>query len=134
VTPLPSSHAPRVLLVNDDVSVSDMFCRSLRLDGFEVWGALSVREGVVLAEKHRPHTVIVDLRMPLPSAVDVARTLRALDGLAHVPIAVVTSDYYLSDEQAERLRALGATVRFKPLWLNELVEVARELVHASVAL
>jgi DNA-binding response OmpR family regulator len=123
-----------VLLINDDVSVSDMFCRALRLDGFEVWGGLSAREGLGLAEKHRPHAVIVDLRMPLGSVLDVLRSVRQLAGLAHTPVALVTGDYYVNDEQAERLRALGATLRFKPLWLGELVDVARELVHASVAL
>ena len=68
-----SGAAPRVLLINDDVSVSDMFCRSLRLDGFEVWGALSAGEGLALAAKHRPQAVILDLRMPLGSVLDVVK-------------------------------------------------------------
>lgn len=133
--PFPASNSgPRVLLVNDDVSVSDMFCRALRLEGFEVWGGLSAREGLALAEKHRPHAVIVDLRMPLGSGIDILREIRRLPGLAHTPAALVTSDYYVEDEQADVLRSLGATLHYKPLWLGELVNVARELVHAAVAL
>jgi len=129
-----SSAAPRVLLVNDDVSVSDMFSRTLRLEGFEVWGALSVTEGLTLAQRHRPHAVLLDLRMPLTRLTVLVRDLRDLPGLAHVPVALVSGDLYVSDEQAEVLRSLGAVVHFRPMWLGELVGVARELVHAAVAL
>jgi len=121
-------------MVNDDVAVSDMFCRTLRLEGFEVWGGLSAREGMDLADKHRPHAVIVDLRMPLESGINVLRNLRRVPGLAHTPVALVTGDYYVSDAQADVLRSLGATLHYKPLWLGELVNVARELVHAAVIL
>lgn len=133
--PFPASNSgPRVLLVNDDVSVSDMFSRTLRLEGFEVWGGLSAREGLILADRHRPHAIVVDLRMPLDSGIDLIRSVRRLSGLAHTPVALVTGDYYVNDGQADVLRSLGATLHYKPLWLGELVNVARELVHAAVAL
>ncbi len=121
-------------MVNDDVSVSDMFCRTLRLEGFEVWGGLSASEGLALADKHRPHAIIVDLRMPLASGIEVLRSIRRLPGFTHTPVALVTGDYYVNDEQADVLRSLGATLHYKPLWLGELVNVARELVHAAVTL
>jgi DNA-binding response OmpR family regulator len=124
----------RVLIVNDDVSVSDMFCRTLRLEGFEVWGGFSAKEGLSLADKHRPHAIIIDLRMPLASGIAVVASLRGLSGHAQTPIALVTGDYYVSGEQADVLRSLGATLHYKPLWLGELVSVARELVHATVTL
>jgi hypothetical protein len=34
------------------------------------------------------------------------------------PVAIVTGDY-LVDESMMALRALGATIRFKPLWLDD---------------
>ena len=37
--------AARVLIVDDDVSVTDTFSRMLRLEGYEVWAALSADEG-----------------------------------------------------------------------------------------
>lgn len=123
-----------MLLVNDDGSVNDMFCRTLRLEGFEVWGALSAGEGLALADKHRPHAVVMDLRVPLDCVLDVLRQLRQQTGLTHIPVALITGDYHVNDEQAEKVRSLGATLRFKPVWLAELAGVARELVHASVTL
>jgi hypothetical protein len=43
-------------------------------------------------------------------------------------VAIVTGDYYLDDAQAAEIQSLGAQLRFKPLWLEELVTLARELL------
>jgi len=124
--------APRVLIVDDDVSVTDLFSRMLRLEGYEVWAAHSADEGLSLARIHRPHAVILDLRMPLTSGLQVLRSIRAITGLAQTPVAIVTGDYYLAETQAEEIKALGAELRYKPLWLDELVTLARELLTVPV--
>lgn len=104
----------------------------LRLEGFEVWAANSADEGLALAQTHRPHAVILDLRMPLTSGLQVLRALRAIPGLQHTPVTIVTGDYYLDEPLASEIRALGSEVRFKPLWLDELVTLARDMIHIPV--
>jgi len=104
----------------------------LRLEGFEVWAAHSADEGLALAQTHRPHAVILDLRMPLTSGLQVLRSLRAIPGLQQTPVAIVTGDYYLAETQANEIRTLGAEVRFKPLWLDELVSLARDMLQIPV--
>ena len=44
----------------------------------------------------------------------------------------MTGDYYLDEEQAAEIKALGAELRYKPLWLEELVTLARELLNTPV--
>ena len=127
-SPQGSDVAARVLIVDDDVSVTDTFSRMLRLEGYEVWAALSADEGLKLAQAHNPHAVILDLRMPLTSGLQVLRALRAIPALTTTPVAIVTGDYYLDDGQAAEIHALGAQLRYKPLWLEELVTLARELL------
>lgn len=123
-----------MLIVSDDPSVSDMFCRTLRLEGCDVWIAFSTTEGLLLAERHRPHVIVSDLRMPLASGFAFLRAIRRQPGLSHTPVALVTSDRCIAEEHVEAGRALGATVHFRPVWLSELVTIARELVHVAVAL
>ena len=123
---------PRMLIVDDDVSVTDTFSRMLRLEGYEVWAALSADEGLTLAQTHRPHAVILDLRMPLTSGLQFLRAIRAIPGLTNTPVAIVTGDYYLDDAQSNEIRDLGAELRYKPLWLEELVTLARELLNSPV--
>ena len=123
-----SGSAGRVLIVDDDVSVTDTFSRMLRLEGYEVWAALSADEGLTLAQTHRPNAVILDLRMPLTSGLQFLRAIRAIPGLTNTPVAIVTGDYYLDDAQSSEIRSLGAELRYKPLWLEELVTLARDLL------
>src|SRR5262245_52713087 len=133
VSPREASAAnARVLIVDDDVAVTELFARMLRLEGFEVWAAHSADEGLALAQTHRPHAVILDLRMPLTSGVQVLRALRGVPGMRHTPVTIVTGDYYLSESQTSEIQSLGGEVRFKPLWLDELVALARDMLHAPV--
>jgi CheY-like chemotaxis protein len=104
----------------------------LRLEGYEVWAALSADEGLNLAQTHKPHAIILDLRMPLTSGLQVLRALRAIPGLTNTPVAIVTGDYYLDDAQAAEIHGLGAQLRYKPLWLEELVTLARELLNVGL--
>src|SRR3954462_6141533 len=127
-----ASSASRILIVDDDVSVTDTFSRMLRLEGYEVWAALSADEGLGLAQTHRPNAVILDLRMPLTSGLQFRRATRAIPGLTNTPVAIVTGDYYLDDAQSNEIRELGAELRYKPLWLEELVTLARELLKLPV--
>ena len=124
--------AARILIVDDDTSVTDTFSRILRLEGYEVWAALSADGGLSLARAHRPHAVILDLRMPLTNGLRFLRAVRAISGLTTTPVAIVTGDYHLDEAQAAEIRALGAELRYKPLWLEELVTLARELLALPV--
>lgn len=104
----------------------------LRLEGYEVWAALSADEGLRLAQTHRPHAVILDLHMPLTSGLQFLRAIRAIPSLTSTPVAIVTGDYYLDEAQAAEILSLGAELRYKPLWLEELVTLARDLLSTPV--
>jgi len=58
------------------------------------------------------------------------RQLRAKDELGKMPVAIVTGDYFLDDAVSKELKGLGAEVRFKPLWLEDLLALARNLLKA----
>jgi DNA-binding response OmpR family regulator len=129
--PTPTSSATRtILIIDDDRSVTETFARMLTLEGFRVATALSAEEGVEAASTVQPDAIILDLRMPILSGLQVLRVLRARDGLAEIPVAIVTGDYFLDEGTSAELRALGAAVCFKPLWLEDLVALARTLLAA----
>ena len=48
--------------------------------------------------------------------------------LVDVPVAIVTGDYFLSEPIQHELKSLGASIRFKPLWLEDLIALARTLI------
>ena len=116
-----------ILIVDDDRSVADTFSRLLTLEGYEVTTALDPAVGLELAESIRPGAIILDLRMPLISGIQFLRAVRARPSLAHIPIAIVTGDFFLSDDLMAEVGTLGAELRFKPMWVEDLVELARTL-------
>jgi CheY-like chemotaxis protein len=120
-----------ILVVDDDLSVTEAFSKMLRLEGYQVWAASSPDEGLILAREHLPHAVLLDFQMPWASGLQVLQALRNTPGLQSTPVAIVTGDYFIDDAQSAELRALGAEIRYKPLWLEELVALARELLAAS---
>ena len=38
----------------------------------------------------------------------------------------------IAESQIAEIQSLGADVRFKPLWLDELVTLARDMLHTPV--
>lgn len=124
----PAAPSRKVLIVDDDQAVTDTFTRMLRLEGFQVASALTAEAGLALADEIRPDAIILDLRMPILSGLQFLRIIRSRPHQLEVPVAIVTGDYFLGEETASELRSLGASVRFKPLWLEDLVALARTLL------
>jgi DNA-binding response OmpR family regulator len=125
--PVPAS----ILIVDDDEGVTQTFARMLRLEGYQVRTALSAESGVRVAAESQPDAIILDLRMPLIDGLGFLRRLRALDESRRTPVAIVTGDYFLEDKVSSEMRELGAELRFKPMWLDDLVGLARNLLGAT---
>jgi len=119
---------PRLLIVDDDDVTSKTFARILTLEGFDVRTATSAESGLREIETLRPDAVILDLRMPYINGLGLLYRLRAVDPGRQMPVAIVTGDQCLDDSVIRELRELGAEIRFKPLWVEDLVDVARSLV------
>ena len=127
-SPTTHSATKTILIVDDDRSVADTFARMLKLEGFEVATAINAEAGLELADNVRPSAIILDMRMPITNGLQFLRLLRAKPHLVEVPVAIVTGDYFLSDPIQHELKTLGASIRFKPLWLEDLIALAKTLV------
>jgi two-component system, OmpR family, response regulator MprA len=120
-----------ILIVDDDEGVTQTFARMLKLEGFEVRTAMNAETGLVQAQEARPDAIILDLRMPLVDGLGFLRRLRAQDEQRQTPVAIVTGDYFLDDNVSAEIRQLGAELKFKPLWLEDLVGLARTLLKVT---
>jgi two-component system response regulator PrrA len=125
---LTESAIKTILIVDDDRSVADTFARMLKLEGFEVATAINAEAGLELADSVRPSAIILDMRMPITNGLQFLRMVRSKPHLVEVPVAIVTGDYFLSDPIQQELKSLGASIRFKPLWLEDLIALAKTLV------
>jgi DNA-binding response OmpR family regulator len=119
---------PRLLIVDDDDAPSPTFPRILPLEGFDVRTAASAESGLRELENCRPDAVILDLRMPYINGLGLLYRMRACEPGRELPVAIVTGDQCIDDAVMNELRDLGAEVKFKPLWIEDLVDVARSLI------
>ena len=123
----------KVLIIDDDEAVTQTFARMLRLEGHEVRTANNAEMGLLEADTLHPDAIIVDLRMPLINGLGFLYRLRARHAYQTTPVAIVTGDYCLDESIARELTELGAQLHYKPLWLEDLVELAKSLLAAEPA-
>jgi len=125
-----AADTPRLLIVDDDVSTTETFAQILTLEGYDVRTAATAESGLREIESGHPDAIILDLRMPFINGLGMLYRLRAGESHRQTPVVIVTGDQCLEDSVIDELRGLGAEIRFKPLWLEDLVDVARSLVQA----
>ena len=123
--------AASILIVDDDEGVVVTFARMLRQEGYDVRVASTAEEALREAEEYHPDAIILDLRMPVMDGLEFLRRLRASDRQRHTPVAVVTGDYFLDDTMFAELQQLGVKLKFKPLWLDDLTGLARDLLKVT---
>ena len=122
---------PRILIVDDDETVLQTFAKALSLEGYDVRIAASPLVGLQAVEETTPDAILLDLRMPFVNGVGFLYRLRALSGHRHTPVAIITGDSCIDDPAMVELEELHAEVRFKPMWIDEVVTLTRELLAKS---
>ena len=102
--------------------------RMLELQGHAVTRAETAIDGLAVATGSPPDAVILDMRMPVMGGLDFIRRLRSDARLERLPVGIVTGDYFLDEQVTSELTALGATIRYKPLWMDDLALLTRALL------
>lgn len=115
---LESSQRPvRLLIVDDDTQICQMFSRYLSLKGYEVRSVNRGEEALALATVFQPQVVLLDLLMAGMSGVD---TLKRLKQLTPPPKVIMLSGAN-TDDVAHGAIQLGADAFVtKPVKLPEL--------------
>jgi two-component system, chemotaxis family, chemotaxis protein CheY len=83
----------KILIVEDDQFISEMYARALRSAGYKVDFALNGREGIQKARKAAYDLVLLDIMMPELTGMEVLQNLRGPDGrgLERTKIVILTN-------------------------------------------
>jgi CheY-like chemotaxis protein len=82
----------RILLVDDSLLSRKLASAALVGGGFDVLEAENGEEALDVALSERLDLILLDLGLPGISGYDVARHLRAVPDMQHIPIIAVTGD------------------------------------------
>jgi CheY-like chemotaxis protein len=122
-------HSPQVLVVDDEPSIRLMFAAALGGYGFEVVTAGRVAEGMAVLHRQAVDAVILDVRMPGASGLQLLEYIRFNPEWRHLPVLIVTGST-LSEQEEVTVATLGAYVFYKPESHLLIVEHLTRLVSA----
>ena len=66
----------RILVVDDESSISELISTSLRFVGFDVRTAANGAQALVMAEEFKPHAMVLDVMLPDLDGFEVCRAIR----------------------------------------------------------
>lgn len=99
----------KVVSIEDDESMIDLFRIILRTRGFEVFGATSGPEGLELIANTKPDVVLLDIMMPGMDGWEVYQRMKADDYMLTIPVIVVTAKAQPIDKLlAEKIAKVNA--------------------------
>ena len=118
----------RVVVVDDESSLSDLLSMALRYEGWDVRAAADGHSALSVIREFQPDVVVLDIMLPDIDGLQVLGRMRA-DG-RDTPVLFLTAKDALDDRIAG-LTAGGDDYVTKPFSLEELVARLRGLIRRS---
>lgn len=117
----------RILVVEDQDDNRRILRDLLTSAGYEMVEAVTGKEGVAMAEAHRPDLILMDIQLPEIDGYEATRRIKADPALQPIPIIAVTS-YALSGDDATAYEAGCNDYVTKPFSPRQLLAKIRELL------
>jgi two-component system, OmpR family, phosphate regulon response regulator PhoB len=110
----------KILIVEDDPDIQELLHFNLEKAGYQTFRAEIGEQGFLLAQKHSPDLVLLDLLLPGMDGLEVCRRMKRDPALQHIPIIMVTA----KGEEMDRVVGLelGADdYVVKPFSIREII-------------
>lgn len=118
----------RILIIDDEIKLTRSIAFALRQSGYECLESHNGRAGYELAQKEAPDLILLDVRMPGHSGLDILRSLR--QDLPSVPVIMMSA--LDATQDAVKAVKLGAVDYLsKPLDMDDLIQVIENTTSQS---
>jgi len=103
-----SDEAPktRILIVDDNPTLLDMYKERLEAGGYEVKTGLNGQQGLALAVEYLPQCILLDIMMPNVNGFDVLENIRNTTETKDIPVIMLTA--LVQESNKEKGLAEGA--------------------------
>lgn len=121
----------KILLVEDDNNLREIYEARLMAEGYEIVSARDGEEALAVAMKEKPDLVISDVMMPKISGFDMLDILRTTEETKNVKIIMMTALSQAEDkERAEKLGADRYLVKSQ-VTLEDVAKVAKDVLEGG---
>jgi two-component system chemotaxis response regulator CheY len=121
----------KLLVVEDNASVREMFAIALSEAGFSVITAEDGYAGLDRARRERPDLILTDLEMPNLDGIQMIQRLRQEPELQRIPVLVLSAVHRGMLTQA--IAAGACEVMQKPVQLMSLIKIVKQILGAPSA-
>jgi len=126
-----SNAQPKILIVDDDRELRDIYVQKFRASGFEVLSARDGQEGFDLAQKVKPDVILTGIIMPRLTGFEMMKQLRGQPATSTVPFVIFSHRGLEEDRRlAEEMGAAAFLVQGR-VTPNEIVATAQRLVSGE---
>ncbi len=122
---------PKVLLVEDEKMLSDMYVSKFSKEGFSIVTAADGAEGLATARKAHPVLILLDIIIPKLDGFAVLKELKASPDTKNIPVILLTN--LGQEEDVKKGRDLGANdyVVKSDVTPAEVVNKVKSLLHKT---
>ena len=117
-----------ILVVDDDITLMEMYVERLKMDGAIILQAKDGEEALARVAEGKPDCILLDIMMPKIDGLTVLKKLKADSATAKIPVIVLTA---LADDQKKKeatdLGAADYFVKSDMLPADVLTKISRIL-------
>ncbi len=118
----------RILVVDDERSITDTLCQILRWAGYQCRPAYCATEALAMLEEFTPALVITDVMMPEMNGIELAKTIHGKH--PHCVILIFSGNAATQDLlESARAEGYSFNVLAKPLHPRDLLAKVATLVQ-----
>lgn len=119
----------KIMLVEDDKSLREIYGVRLLAEGYDIVSAGDGEEALAMAIKERPQLIISDVMMPKVSGYDMLDILRSTTETKNIRVIMMTA--LSSEEQRARAESLGADRYLvkSQVGIEDVVRVVHEVLE-----
>lgn len=121
----------KILLIEDDTFITDIYITKLKESGFEVILASDGEEALTKARENNPDLVLLDIVLPQLTGFEILKEMREFEHLNSVPIIILSN--LGQKKEIEKGFKLGATkylikAHFTP---SEVIEEIKDILKIN---
>lgn len=123
--------APKVLLVDDDRLVHQLYQSHIERAGYELVSAFKGNDALEIAARELPQAIVMDIMMPELDGFSAIREMKRDDRTKNIPVIVITADpqYHLSKMESEWVGA--AVFLTKPFGPPSLISALQRVISSN---
>lgn len=85
------SEKPKILIVEDDFFIRDLYEKQLRIAGFEVTSASDGQEGLEKTKEIHPDLLLLDIMLPKMNGLDVLKAIKKDTEISSIRVMLLTN-------------------------------------------